>query len=73
MNRLNPFYKEDTLSMSFFPPNKDFYKNIQGAKFARLLTSNATTDKGQETIARYYDVYDEWVAKIENIMSYCFL
>ena len=56
MNRLNPFYKEDTLSMSFFLPNKDFYENIQGKNFAQLLTSNATTDKGKATIARYYDV-----------------
>ena len=62
MNRLNLFYKEDTLSMSFSPPNKDFYENIQGEKFAQLLTSNATTDKGQATIAWYYGVYNEWVA-----------
>ena len=62
MNRLNLFNKEDTLSMSFFPPNKDFYKNIQRENFAWLLVSDTTTDKGQETIARYYDVYDEWVA-----------
>ncbi len=48
--------------MSFFPPNKDFYKNIQCEQFARLLTSNATTDEGQAIIARYYNVYDEWVA-----------
>ncbi len=65
--------------MSFFPPNKDFYENIQGEKFARLLTSNATTDKGLETIARYYDVYDEWVAlehcedKIEKYYELLFL
>ncbi len=44
--------------MSFSPLNKDFYENIHGEKFARLLTSNAKTDKGQATIARYYDVYD---------------
>jgi hypothetical protein len=62
MNRLNTFYKEDTLSLRFFIPNKDFYKNIHSENFAQLLTSNATTDKGQETIARCYNVYNEWVA-----------
>ena len=48
--------------MSFPPPNKDFYENIKGENFARLLTSNATTDEGQETIPRNYGVYNEWVA-----------
>ena len=61
MNRMNPFHKEVTSSMTFFPPNKDFYYNIQDDNFAWLLISNATTDEGQKTIAQYYGVYNKWV------------
>jgi hypothetical protein len=60
MNRLNPFSKADTISISFFPPSKDFYRKIQEESFKRFLTSDATTDKGQQAIANFYDVYDEW-------------
>ncbi len=62
MNKLNPFNKEDTLSMTFSPPNKDFYNNIQDDNFAWLLIYDATTDEGQKIIAQYYGVYNEWVA-----------
>ncbi len=73
MNRLNPFHKEDTMSISFFPPDKVSYKDIQGDNFTQFLLSNATTYKGQHTIARYYDVYEEWIAsehRIDKIDKY---
>ncbi len=60
MNRLNPFDKTDTISSSFFPPNEDFYADIQGEGFKRFSLSNATTDDGQKAIAVFYDVCDEW-------------
>jgi hypothetical protein len=60
MNRLNPFSKADTKSISFFPPHKEFYRQIQEESFKQFLTSNATTDEGQQAIANFYDVYDEW-------------
>ncbi len=60
MNRLNPFSKADTISISFFPPRKEFYRKIQEESFKRFLTSDATTDEGQQAIANFYNVYDEW-------------
>jgi hypothetical protein len=60
MNRLNPFSKADTTSISFFPPSGEFYRKIQEESLKRFLTSNATTDKGQQAIANFYDVYDKW-------------
>ncbi len=60
MNRLNPFSKADTILISFFPPSKEFYRKIQEESFKWFLTSHATTDKGQQAIANFYDVYDEW-------------
>ncbi len=60
MNRLNPFSKADTKSISFFLPHKEFYRKIQEESFKRFLTSDATTDEGQQAIANFYYVYDEW-------------
>jgi hypothetical protein len=60
MNRLNPFDKADTILSSFFPPNEDFYADIQGEGFKRFLLSDATTDDGQKAIAMFYNVYNEW-------------
>ncbi len=51
MNRLNPFSKADTKLMSFFPPHKEFYRQIQEESFKRFSTSDATTDEGQQAIA----------------------
>ncbi len=36
MNRLNLFDKVDTILSSFFPPNEDFYADIQGEGFKRF-------------------------------------
>ena len=61
------------MSISFFPPDKIFYKDIQGDNFTQFLLSNATTYKGQHTIARYYDVYEEWIAsehRVDKIDKY---
>jgi hypothetical protein len=60
MNRLNPFSKADTILISFFPPSEEFYRKIQEESFKWFLSSDATTDKGQQAIANFYDVYDEW-------------
>jgi hypothetical protein len=60
MNRLNPFSNADTKLISFFPPHEVFYRQIQEESFKRFLISDATTDKGQQAIANFYDVYDEW-------------
>jgi hypothetical protein len=60
MNRLNPFSKADTQLISFFPPHEEFYRKIQEESFKWFLTSDATTDKGQQAIANFYDVYAEW-------------
>ncbi len=60
MNRLNPFSKADTKLISFFPPHEEFYRQIQEESFKRFLTSDAMTDEGQQAIANFYDVYDEW-------------
>jgi hypothetical protein len=60
MNSLNPFSKADTKSISFFPPHEEFYWQIQEESFKRFLTSNAMTDEGQQAIANFYNVCDEW-------------
>jgi hypothetical protein len=60
MNRLNSFSKADTKLISFFPPHKEFHRQIQEESLKRFLTSDATTDKGQQAIANFYDVNDEW-------------
>ena len=60
MNRLNPFSQSNTISTSFFPPDENFYADIKGEEFKKYLLIDAMTDNGQQEIAKFYDVYDEW-------------
>ena len=61
MNRLNPTHKSDNeVFMGFFPPNKNYYNELQNERFKIFLISDGATKEGQERIVDYYRVGKLW-------------
>ena len=63
MTRLNPcvsYNNEEDISTSLIPFDEVYIEYIKSDKFRKFLQIDGTTKEGQQAIANYYDVSDEW-------------
>ena len=79
MKDLHPHEDEvwDKIIHGLFPPNSiTLTQLIESPDFQQLLATDATTKDGQQKVAEYFHVSEEWAAMKETtvfryIMSYC--
>jgi hypothetical protein len=62
MIRLNPHSVDKKIGISSFLPSNKFYHLVQGENFKQFLSIDGPTEDGQNAIAQYYGVLDEWTA-----------
>jgi hypothetical protein len=48
------------LCVSFMPDDKSKYAVLKDKTFKELLTTNAMTNQGQDEVAKFYNIIDEW-------------
>ncbi len=61
MIRLNPVIEnDDSVKRGLFPNDTDVLSKLRCVTFKEILTTDATTEDGQNEVARYFRVQIQW-------------
>jgi len=68
MIRLNPTTDSDeTVLRGVFPPSTSYYRNLLSTEtFVTLLATNVLKNDGMTTVAKYYNIEDQWNAYLKE-------